>query len=52
MKKEFIKWLEKHKDEYGVKIIENPTEEQNKQFEKDCQDFRDWLDELKANASK
>lgn len=48
----FMKWLQEHKGEYGVKIIENPTEEQKQYFEKDCQDFKDWIDELKVNASK
>lgn len=52
MDQSFMKWLEEHKDEYGIKIIENPTEEEKKQFEKDCQNFRDWLNELKTNASK
>lgn len=52
MDQEFMKWLEKHKDEYGIKIIENPTEEQKKNFEKDCQNLKKWLDELKSNSSK
>lgn len=52
MKQNFIEWLEKNKDEYGIKIIENPTEEQKKQIDKDFQDFRDWIKELKDNASK
>ena len=28
MSSDFLEWLKEHKDEYGVKIIENPTEEQ------------------------
>ena len=37
-------------DEYGIKIIENPTEEQKAQFEKDCQSILDWIRAMKEFA--
>ena len=50
MSADFIEWLEEHQDEYGVKIIENPTEYQKEQFEKDCQGVLDWIQEMKKSA--
>ena len=47
-----MEWLEEHKEEYDIKIIKNPTENQKKQSEKCFQDFTDWINELKANANK
>ena len=41
MSADFIEWLEEHQDEYGVKIIENPTEYQKEQFEKIVKEY--WI---------
>ena len=50
MSTDFIQWLEEHKEEYGVKIVENPTKDQREQFEKDCQGVLDWIQEMKKFA--
>ena len=47
---DFLSWLEEHKEEYGVKIIENPTEEQVKQCKEMCQEVLDWIKEMKKYA--
>lgn len=52
MKQDFIEWLKKHKDEYDIKIIENPSKEQKERSEKYFQDFKNWLDDLKNSANK
>ena len=47
---DFLSWLEEHKEEYGVKIIENPTEEQVKQCKEMCQEVLDSIKEMKKYA--
>ena len=50
MSSDFLKWLEEHKDEYGVKIIENPIEEQRIQFARDYQEVIDFIQLMKKFA--
>ena len=47
MSSDFLEWLKEHKDEYGVKIIENPTEEQKMQFARDFQEVVDFIKSMK-----
>ena len=47
MSSDFLEWLKEHKDEYGVKIIENPTEEQKMQFARDFQEVIDFIQLMK-----
>ena len=50
MSSDFLEWLKEHKDEYGVKIIENPTEEQKMQFARDFQEVVDFIQSMKKFA--
>ena len=50
MSSDFLEWLKEHKDEYGVKIIENPTEEQKIQFTRDFQEVIDFIQIMKKFA--
>ena len=50
MSSDFLEWLKEHKDEYDVKIIENPTEEQKMQFARDFQEVVDFIQSMKKFA--